>query len=66
MSRTSDLAHPDWCILDLDPKGASFANVVAVARAIHELLARVVCARLLAIATVVRSPKDRGAAARLE
>jgi len=36
-SRVSDLAHPDWCILDLDPKGAPFAHVVAIARAIHEL-----------------------------
>ena len=36
-SRTSDLAHPDWCILDLDPKTAPFLHVVQVARAIHEL-----------------------------
>ena len=36
-SRITDLAHPDWCILDLDPKGAPFAHVVRVARAIHEL-----------------------------
>ena len=28
-SRVTDLAHPDWCILDLDPKGAPFAHVVA-------------------------------------
>jgi bifunctional non-homologous end joining protein LigD len=36
-SRITDLAHPDWCILDLDPKGAPFLHVVRVARAIHEL-----------------------------
>ncbi len=36
-SRTSDLAHPDWCILDLDPKGAPFAHVVQIAQAIHGL-----------------------------
>jgi bifunctional non-homologous end joining protein LigD len=36
-SRVSSLATPDWCILDLDPKGAPFADVVAVARAIKEL-----------------------------
>ncbi len=36
-SRISDLAHPDWCILDLDPKTAPFVHVVQVARAIHEL-----------------------------
>jgi bifunctional non-homologous end joining protein LigD len=36
-SRVATLAHPDWCILDLDPKGAPFADVVAVARAIRAL-----------------------------
>jgi bifunctional non-homologous end joining protein LigD len=36
-SRVSDLPHPDWCILDLDPKGAPFAHVVKVARAIRDL-----------------------------
>ena len=36
-SRTTSLQHPDWCILDLDPKGAPFAHVVEVARAIHKL-----------------------------
>jgi bifunctional non-homologous end joining protein LigD len=36
-SRIGDLAHPDWCILDLDPKGAPFLHVVQVARAIHDL-----------------------------
>jgi bifunctional non-homologous end joining protein LigD len=36
-SRIASLQHPDWCILDLDPKQAPFAHVVAVARAIHAL-----------------------------
>lgn len=36
-SRVSDLAHPDWCVLDLDPKDAPFASVIAVARAIRDL-----------------------------
>jgi bifunctional non-homologous end joining protein LigD len=36
-SRLGTLQHPDWCILDLDPKGAPFADVVKVARAIHRL-----------------------------
>jgi len=36
-SRITDLAHPDWCILDLDPKTAPFVHVVRVARAIREL-----------------------------
>jgi bifunctional non-homologous end joining protein LigD len=36
-SRVGSIPHPDWCILDLDPKGAPFANVVTLARAIYEL-----------------------------
>jgi bifunctional non-homologous end joining protein LigD len=36
-SRVGDLQHPDWCILDLDPKGAPFADVVAIANEIREI-----------------------------
>ena len=36
-SRLATLQHPDWCILDLDPKGAPFAHVVKVARVIHKI-----------------------------
>jgi bifunctional non-homologous end joining protein LigD len=36
-SRVAALDRPDWCILDLDPKGAPFRDVVTVARAIHRL-----------------------------
>lgn len=36
-SRIVALARPDWCILDLDPKGAPFADVVRVARTIRAL-----------------------------
>ncbi len=36
-SRVAAPEKPDWCILDLDPKGAPFANVVTIARAIHTL-----------------------------
>jgi bifunctional non-homologous end joining protein LigD len=36
-SRLSRLQHPDWCILDLDPKGAPFAHVIEVARGIRAL-----------------------------
>ena len=36
-SRTTDLEHPDWCVLDLDPKGAPFADVVRVALTVREL-----------------------------
>lgn len=36
-ARMGSLQRPDWCILDLDPKGAPFSDVVKVARAIHRL-----------------------------
>ncbi|MGH7613865.1 MAG: DNA ligase D, partial [Gemmatimonadales bacterium] len=31
-SRVASLETPDWCILDLDPKGAPFTDVVTVAK----------------------------------
>jgi bifunctional non-homologous end joining protein LigD len=37
-SRRDDLEHPDWLILDLDPKEAPFAHVIEIARHIHRLL----------------------------
>jgi bifunctional non-homologous end joining protein LigD len=37
-SRLSALDNPDWLVLDLDPKGAPFTDVVKVARALHEIL----------------------------
>lgn len=38
-SRVNTLDYPDWAIFDLDPaKGATFADTVAVARLIHQLL----------------------------
>jgi bifunctional non-homologous end joining protein LigD len=36
-SRVASLELPDWCILDLDPKGAPFRDVVTVALACKEL-----------------------------
>lgn len=36
-SRVATLALPDWCILDLDPKGAPFAHVVRLALEIRAL-----------------------------
>lgn len=36
-SRVATLQHPDWCILDLDPKGAPFAHVIRIARSIKSL-----------------------------
>ena len=37
-SRITDLEHPDWCVLDLDPKDAPFADVIATAKAVKALL----------------------------
>jgi bifunctional non-homologous end joining protein LigD len=36
-SRAAALSTPDWCILDLDPKGAPFADVLTLARVIRDL-----------------------------
>ena len=36
-SRVAALERPDWCILDLDPKGAPFKHVVEIARHMHAL-----------------------------
>jgi bifunctional non-homologous end joining protein LigD len=36
-SRASTLPQPDWCILDLDPKGAPFEDVVKIALTIRKL-----------------------------
>ncbi len=36
-SRLAYPEKPDWCILDLDPKGAPLAHVVKIAKAIHSL-----------------------------
>src|SRR5207237_2251578 len=36
-SRLSMPQHSDWCIIDLDPKTAPFADVVTLANAVHEL-----------------------------
>jgi bifunctional non-homologous end joining protein LigD len=98
-SRVTNLASPDWCVLDLDPKGAPFVDVVRVAleirklcdeielpsfvktsgstglhvlvplgrqctfaqaRAIAELLAKVVVARAPDAATIARALPSRG------
>jgi bifunctional non-homologous end joining protein LigD len=37
-SRAGSLEHPDWLILDLDPKGAPFTDVVRVAQALKRIL----------------------------
>ena len=37
-ARIPHLDRPDWLILDLDPKGAPFTDVVAVARALRKIL----------------------------
>jgi bifunctional non-homologous end joining protein LigD len=40
-SRTPTLELPDWCVLDLDPKGAPFEHVVEVALAARQLCRRI-------------------------
>lgn len=40
-SRVRTLEHPDWCSLDLDPKGAPFAQVIEVALAARDLCRRI-------------------------
>ncbi|MGH2360968.1 MAG: DNA ligase D, partial [bacterium] len=37
-SRLDSQDRPDWLVLDLDPKGAPFSDVVTVARELHRLL----------------------------
>jgi bifunctional non-homologous end joining protein LigD len=37
-SKAASLERPDWLILDLDPKGAPFTDVVKVARALRKIL----------------------------
>ena len=36
-SRSDAPGQPDWCSLDLDPKGAPFDHVIRVAQAVHRL-----------------------------
>lgn len=40
-SRLGSLDRPDWLVLDLDPKGAPFTDVVKVAKALHKILEEV-------------------------
>lgn len=37
-SRTTAIDHPDWTVIDLDPKAAPFEDVVTIARYVHRLL----------------------------
>jgi len=37
MSRIDDLTRPDWCLIDLDPKEAPFANVITLAKSMKKL-----------------------------
>ncbi len=36
-SRVGTLEQPDWCVIDLDPKEASFSDVITLALAMHRL-----------------------------
>lgn len=37
LSSVGTLERPDWCVIDLDPKGAPFTDVVQVALTLHQL-----------------------------
>ncbi len=37
MSRVGSLELPDWCVIDLDPKDATFADVVKCATVLHRI-----------------------------
>ena len=37
LSRVSDLDHPDFVLFDLDPGGARFADVITIARTLHDI-----------------------------
>jgi bifunctional non-homologous end joining protein LigD len=37
-ARVAALERPDWLVIDLDPKGAPFTDVVRVAQSLHRLL----------------------------
>jgi bifunctional non-homologous end joining protein LigD len=37
-ARIGSLEHPDWMVIDLDPKGAPFTHVVQVARVVKDVL----------------------------
>ena len=36
-SRAVDIQHPDWCLIDLDPKDAPFKDVITLAKAAKQL-----------------------------
>lgn len=40
-SRVATLGEPDWCSLDLDPKGAPFGHVITLAQAARDLCERI-------------------------
>ena len=41
LSRVGTLELPDFCVIDLDPKGAPFADVVRIALAVHALCEKI-------------------------
>jgi bifunctional non-homologous end joining protein LigD len=36
-SRVGSLELPDWCVIDLDPKGAPFSDVIRTAQVLHRI-----------------------------
>jgi DNA primase len=37
MSRVGSLEQPDWCVIDLDPKDATFSDVIKCATVLHRI-----------------------------
>jgi bifunctional non-homologous end joining protein LigD len=41
MSRVGSLEQPDWCVIDLDPKDATFADVIKCATVLHRICSEI-------------------------
>ena len=46
ISRKGRLDNPDFCVIDLDPDGNAFEQVIEVAQSVHEILSAIDCFHL--------------------